>query len=123
MATPESSDDGKVEVSWEPSANIDVGPLGSSADGSFSSSVQLAPASGCLNFESKVVVNESALEVRGLTRDDVFESSDNYAALEKMALEALTASTLEVAGSEIRCYRLTEAKLGDQPLCDVSSGS
>ena len=68
-------------------------------------------------------MNESALEACGLTRDCVFESSDDYAALEKLALDTLASSTLEVAGSEIRCYRLTEAKLGDQLLCDASSGS
>lgn len=119
----ESSGEGEVEVSWGPSADIGIGSLGSSADGSFSGSVHLAPVSGCLSFESRVVVNESALEARGLTRDGVFESSDDYAALEKLALDILASSTLEVAGSEIRCYRLTEAKLGDQLLCDVSSGS
>lgn len=119
----ESSGEGEVEVSWGPSAGIGIGPLGSSADGSFSGSVHLAPVSGCLSFESRVVVNESALEACGLTRDCVFESSDDYAALEKLALDTLASSTLEVAGSEIRCYRLTEAKLGDQLLCDVSSGS
>ena len=119
----ESSGEGEVEVSWGPSADIGIGPLGSSADGSFSGSVHLAPVSGCLSFESRVVVNESALEACGLTRDCVFESSDDYAALEKLALDTLASSTLEVAGSEIRCYRLTEAKLGDQLLCDVSSGS
>lgn len=119
----ESSDEGEVEVSWGPSTDIGIGPLGASADGSFSSSVRLAPVSGCLSFESKVIVSESALEARGLTQDGVFESSDDYAALEKMALDTLASSTLEVVGSEIRCYRLTEAKLGDQLLRDVSSGS